>query len=546
MARTPLLDVFQSLFREYRAAHAARLPLAGLREQREIRRAAQARGLTRRSLLAGGAAGAMALALPRPVRASRDDPTVVIVGAGIAGLTCALELADRRIASTVFEASGRVGGRMFTNTEYFAGGQVAEWGGELIDTGHRTIRKLADRFGLALDDLLDAQPRRSEDTYHFFGDYYPKAQADAEFEPVFHAVVADEAAAPFPTTFDDFTAAGAALDAMSVYDWIESRVPGGHGSPLGQLLDTAYAIEYGADTTEQAALNLIYLLAFQPRPTGLSVFGESDERFHIRGGNQRLPEAIAEHLGMGDTVVPGRRLVRIKETSSGRYCLTFEHGSSTTEVIADHVVLAIPFAVLRHVDLSGAGFDALKLRAIAEQGRGNNGKIQLQFTDRHWANTGPWPGVANGSSYADTGYQASWEASRAQPGARGILVGYSGGSVTDALTGDRAFATAANATVVADAVTTLAQLETVFPGLTAKWNGKAILSLPRKSPLFRASYSFYRRGQYTTFAGYEAVRQGGVLFCGEHTSIDFQGFMEGGAAEGQRAARELRRIIARE
>jgi monoamine oxidase len=72
---------------------------------------------------------------------------------------------------------------------------------------------------------------------------------------------------------------------------------------------------------------------------------------------------------------------------------------------------------------------------------------------------------------------------------------------------------------------------------------KAILSLPKKSDLFRASYSFYRVGQYTAFAGYEAVRQGGVLFCGEHTSIDFQGFMEGGASEGKRAAKELKRII---
>ena len=34
-----------------------------------------------------------------------------------------------------------------------------------------------------------------------------------------------------------------------------------------------------------------------------------------------------------------------------------------------------------------------------------------------------------------------------------------------------------------------------------------------------------------------------MLFCGEHTSIDFQGFMEGGAEQGRRAARELARII---
>ena len=46
-------------------------------------------------------------------------------------------------------------------------------------------------------------------------------------------------------------------------------------------------------------------------------------------------------------------------------------------------------------------------------------------------------------------------------------------------------------------------------------------------------------GQYTTFGGYERVRQGNVLFCGEHTSIDFQGFMEGAASEGRHAARQL-------
>jgi monoamine oxidase len=296
MARTPLADGLRKLFCEYRAARTAGLPLSGLREQRAARRSASARGLTRRKLLAGSAAGTLAMGLPRRAAAS-GDPSVAIVGAGIAGLTCALELADRGIASTVYEASGRVGGRMFTNTSYFAGGQVAEWGGELIDTGHRTIRSLARRFGLRLDDLLDAQPPGSEDTYHFFGHYYPKAHADADFARVFDAVVADEASAPFPTTFDDFTPAGAVLDRLSVYDWIESRVPGGHRSPLGQLLDTAYAIEYGADTTEQASLNLIYLLAFQPEPSGLSIFGESDERFHIRGGNQQLPEAIADHLG---------------------------------------------------------------------------------------------------------------------------------------------------------------------------------------------------------------------------------------------------------
>jgi monoamine oxidase len=538
MARTPLLHSLVTLFREHRVARHRGQPIDAIREQRDAGRY----GLSRREVLAGGAATAIAAMVPRRLVAA-GDPMVAIVGGGIAGLTCALTLADHGLRSRVYEASGRIGGRMFSNAHYFVQDQVAEWGGELIDTGHTTVRKLAKRFGLPLDDLLAAQPRRSEDTYRFFDAYYSKAQADLDFATVVDAVVADEASAPFPTTFDRFTPAAAALDAMSVYDWIESRVPGGHGSPLGALLDTAYAIEYGADTRDQAALNLIYLLAFQPDADSLAVFGESDERFHIRGGNQRLPEAIADHLGIGESVAVNHRLAKIKVTPAGRYRLTFEQGASWRDVTADYVVLALPFAVLRDVDFSEAGFDALKRRAIREQGRGNNGKLQLQFDRRIWADRGPWPGVGNGSSYADTGYQASWEASRAQPGRAGVLVAYSGGSVTDGFTSDKAFATASIGSVRADARSTLAQLEPVYPGLTAQWNGKAMLSRPKLSPFFKASYSYYRVGQYTRFAGYEAAPQGRVLFCGEHTSIDIQGFMEGGASEGKRAAKELRRLI---
>ena len=155
---------------------------------------------------------------------------------------------------------------------------------------------------------------------------------------------------------------------------------------------------------------------------------------------------------------------------------------------------------------------------------------------------GPWPGVSNGSSYADTGYQAGWEVTRAQSGNAGILVFYSGGSTTEAAVTNQAFANASNGGVRADAAIAQSQIATVYPGLS--WNGKATQSLPHKSPLFGASYSFYKVGQYTTFGGYEGVRQGGVLFCGEHTSIDFQGFMEGEASEGRRAARQLASMFA--
>jgi monoamine oxidase len=528
MARTPLLRSLRELVRDVRASKASGIPVD------EIREIGAQRRISRRRFLAGAAAGAAVLAVPGRARA-RTQPKVTIVGAGIAGLTCALTLRDRGFDSTVYEASGRIGGRMFSNTNFFAANQVSEWCGELIDTGHRTVRNLASRFSLPLDDLLAAQPNGSNEVYFFDGQYYPKAQADADFLEIADILEADLESAPFPTAFDSFTPEGFELDHLSVRGWIESRVPGGIASPLGQLLDTAYNIEFGAETTDQASLNLLYLLGFQPTAKRLDIFGESDERFHIRGGNQRLPEAIAS--GLGDAVVTGHKLVRLEETPNGRYRLTFERGHATIEVVSDFVVLAIPFAVLANVDTRDAGFGARKRRAIAQLGRGHNGKLNIQFERRDWLGTGPWPGKSNGSSYSDTGYQASWEVTRAQPGTPGILAQYSGGNVTDAMRTTSAFATSSDARVVQDVTRGLAQFQPVYPGLV--WNGRATQSLTHKSPLFGASYSFYRVGQYTDFGGSEGLPEGGVHFCGEHTTQEFQGFMEGGAITGRQTGRDL-------
>lgn len=540
MARTPFASSLRNLWRDLTVARRTGIPVDELRELRAQERERRG-GISRRHVLLGGAAGAAAVALPGRARAAGGDPTVAVIGGGIAGLTCALRLLDRGVESTVYEASNRLGGRMYSNrTGYWAAGQVTEWGGELIDSGHATMLALAERFALPVDDLLAAQPAGSEDTFRFEGTYYPKAQADADFDAIFRTVKDDLRAAPFPQTWDSYTAAGFALSQMSVYDWIESRVPGGHDSKLGQLLDVAYAIEFGADTVDQSALNLIYLLAYQPKPYDhtLAVFGVSDEQFHIRGGNQRLPEAIGAHLG--DRVVTGHKLVRIKETPAGRYKLTFERGNQTFEQTYDYVVMALPFAAYTF-DYAQAGFDPLKRQAITQLGRGHNGKLQLQFTARGWRGTGPWPGTANGSSYSDTGYQASWEVSRAQAGTPGILCLYSGGTVTDSMCTTSAFATASDSRVRQDALDGLGELAPVYPGLV--WNQKATQSIWHKAPLFNASYSFYKPGQYTAFAGYEAEPQGNVFFCGEHTSLDYQGFMEGGAYTGDLTARAVKRAI---
>jgi monoamine oxidase len=101
------------------------------------------------------------------------------------------------------------------------------------------------------------------------------------------------------------------------------------------------------------------------------------------------------------------------------------------------------------------------------------------------------------------------------------------------------YGTAENSKVLADAEQFLNELGPVFPGISMYWNGKAACGMSHLDPLFKSSYAFWRVGQYQTIAGYERIRQGNVFFAGEHTSLDYQGWLEGAASEGVRAAKEI-------
>jgi monoamine oxidase len=535
VARTPLLRAFQRLAAEHRAAEELGIAPAELRRPREDA------SLSRRELLkrAGVAGAAVAVAGPTAFAAragAATAPRIAIVGGGIAGLSAALTLADKGVAATVYEASTeRVGGRMHSDRSgYWANGQVSEFCGELIDTGHTTIRGLTKRFNLATVDLLAAQPGGSTDTYYFLGGDYPIAQADGDFQPVAAVLKSQLKAAGYPTTYKSSTPTGQQLDHMSVYDWIESCVPGGHGSRLGRLLDAAYNEEYGAETTDQASLNLVYLLAYQPTGQSFEIFGASDERFHIDGGNQRLPEAIASYVG-GQAIKQGWSMQSIRTNADATVTMTFATPGKTQTVTADHVILSLPFAVLRTLDYAKAGFDARKNTAITQLGSGRNSKLQLQFANRYWNAQGSTGGV-----YTDLGIQNAWDVTRGQNGATGILVNYSGGNVAGGYAPSTPYSNAdTNPQVTTYAKAFLKKLEVVFAGITAQWTGKANLSTPFRDPLLNCSYSYWKVGQYTQFSGYEGVPQENIHFAGEHCSQDFQGFMEGGASEGIRAAKEI-------
>ena len=511
MARTPLMQSVENAVAKVAT------------EQDDVGRS------TRRDLLkTAGAASIGLTVLGRLTPEARAAaPKIVIVGAGLAGLTCAYRLQQAGYVADVYEASTRIGGRCWTgragaSDNPFVQGQWYEHGGELIDQGHTRVRALAKEVGLTLDNLLAAEANGTGTLGWFDGRPYTYAEMTDDIKVIWQQLHKDVSAASYPTLFDSYTQRGFELDHMSITDWIKQFVPGGTSSRLGRLLDVAYNIEYGAEARVQSALNMLYLLAYSGQGQ-LRIFGPSNEKYHVRGGNDQIAYGVAGRLS--GQVKTGQELVAIKQTPAGRYELTFQNGLGPTTVTADKAVLALPFSILRSVNFSKAGFEPLKVTAIRELGMGTNAKLHLQFTKRHWVGLG-----SNGETYADTGYQNTWEVTRAQPGTAGILVDYTGGNV------GAGFGTG---TTTERATQFLAQIEPVLPGITNQWNGKAVRDFWTDYPWTKGSYSYWKVGQYTKFSGMERKQQGNCHFCGEHTSIDFQGYLNGAVETGERVVSEI-------
>jgi len=513
---------------------------------RALRHVAAGRHPNRGTFLrAAGLATLGAAAIPQLVACgsspARGREKVVIVGAGIAGLVTAMRLRDAGIDATVYESSSRVGGRMHSERAYWNDGQHTEWCGAMVDTLHVNMHRLAKRFGLALLDTIAPRPPHSRDTCYIDGRYYPMADADRDFAKIYPIMQAQLGKLDDLTTYASATPEARRLDAMSLHDWVVKYVPGGSTSQLGRLIEVAYWNEYGRTAQELSAVNLVVQLGEQRHYRSnheMNVLGSSDQKYIFAAGSQSLPEAIAKWLPAG-SITFGRRLAAINRRPAGSYELTFDAGGGKTEKVrADRVVLAIPFIVLRGVDYSGAGFDAAKTRAIDELGYGYHTKLHLQFDRRAWMPRGRWPEPTSGQIWTTLPSQSALDFSLGQPGRDGLIEVFTAGPAVD--TPPIPYARIEESDAVRRHVRDyFQQLDKIWPGVSPAWNGKATLGNAQADPNILASYSCWLVGQCTTIAGHEPLPQGRVHFAGEHTSMANQGFMEGGAESGFRAAGEI-------
>jgi monoamine oxidase len=456
---------------------------------------------------------------------------VIVVGAGVAGLTCAYRLQQQGIDSTVFEASGRVGGRTRTLRGFFAGGQISEEGGEFIDTDHRRTRALAAELGLELDNLPAGTPGNLKSNDFFFhGATYPYRRAQEAFRQLYPALHEDFLTCK-ALRYDHHPPGAVRLDQMSIAEWIDLRVPDGAQSQFGALLTEAYTGEDAVATDQASAVNIISQLGQSPEKS-FHLYGKEDDVFRIRGGNDQIATRLANRLGSG-VVHLDSPLVALRRGDRGVVC-SIANGVAVTDTVADHVVLALPFTTLRRTDFSRAGFSAAKRACIEELGMGTNSKLVLQFDEPVWRVQG-----RDGYTESDLGTGSTWEQSVDQPGPEGLLALFTGGQASAAYGDVPAHAPASDHL----RRHTTQVLDRLFPGISAYDNGLAYLNHWAADPYCYGSYSAYLVGQFSRFEGLEGLAEGPVHFCGEHCSDRFQGYIEGAVETGEHAATEVARAL---
>ncbi len=487
------------------------------------------RPVTRRQLLKGaGVAGAAAVvagpalaALGRPARRSPHEPRVVIVGAGLAGLSCAFKLHINGVAADLYESRERVGGRCWTSRA-FAYGQVAEHGGEFIDTRHVQLRRLVSTLGLKLDDLWAAYDELEETTGLLVldGERQDRKEVFADIDLVVRRLARD-AKRIGPYRWGQAGPEAKAFDRMTMREWMDANVPGGSSSLLGRALDVGLTGFWGIDPEDTSAITLIdtYITSYPGGP--------ADERYHVHGGNDQVPTLLADMLPAGSLHLEAP-LLAMWERVDGSYALRF--GGSAETVVADQVVLCLPFTALRDADLQGAGLDAKRLKSIRELGMGTNSKVLLQFRERLHSFQ-DWSGTFN----TDAPKTDGWDSSIGQSGRGGLLTIYSGGKTGAGYPVDEAHAIAP--TQVVDQA--LGFLDAWLPGIGAAFNGRSWLDSWIDDPWVKGSYAAFLPGQWTSLFGYLGRSGRNVHFAGEHTSTYSQGYLNGGVETGLRAAREI-------
>lgn len=479
--------------------------------------------MNRRNFLKNSTAATTGLLLPigLPASPQKKSKKVVVLGAGLAGLTAAWELVQSGNEVIVVEARNRSGGRVLTLREGFTPGLTAEAGGMSFNDNYFNLLRYVKLFNIPYESLKAPAIRSpvGNTVYHLRGKRIVpnngKIDWPYELKPEEReGSITDRYIQPLLNSVNDVSISD------SLYDWARSidnktllqLVAEGGASAGAQEIIRVTTWYSDRDGRASAAWNLL--------PVVQSV--GSKDIYSFPGGVDILSTAFTVRLG--ERIRFGAEVVSIKNDSNSVEVIVNIAGKQES-ISADRVVCTIPFSVLQNINISPS-LSASKKKIISGLYYKPTTRVFLEVKKRFWESNGE-----NGSAMTDLPIGQVQKHPMIKTGRerdRSILEAHVRG--LDALQVDKM--SSANRLTFA-----LEQMNKVHPNISDYYEG-GISKSWQLDPYSLGAYSLFLPGQITSWLP-EIIRpEGRIHFAGEHTSI-YSASMEGAIESGVRAAKEI-------
>lgn len=453
-----------------------------------------------------------------PSRATHPQ-TVLIVGAGMAGLAAAELLQRAGHQPLIFEAQTRVGGRILTVREPFVDGLYAEAGAMRIPRSHQLTLAYVERFGLRTFHFN----MQNDQTYYYFNDTRRRAVETASdpsllgFELAVHehgqsaGQLWEKALLPIRQHLS--------RDGDSAWDEITTRYDGFSVREFLENNDWSEgAIEmFGLLFNQEAILNSSFMELLREEAGNYYT-----DMVQIEGGMDNLPRAFLPLLR--DRIQFGARLVALDQTPEG-VILHIRKAGGRSEVRGDYAILTVPTPVLRHVEILKP-FPRTKQRAIRQLHYDASAKIFFQCSRRFWEED---EGIYGGGTITDLAVRNIYYPEHGRETGRGVLLAsYTWGE--DA----QRWGSLAPHDRLQQAIENVAEihpqiLDSFEGGYSKMWHDDEFAG---------GAFALFDPGQQTLLHQHLIAPEGRVHFAGEHASLG-HAWIQGAIESGLRAATEV-------